>query len=211
MQASNLAGFAAIEEQKALVQRMMAKAHAVSSRTGEELAAKWAKNISYYLYKRCAEFSPTAEMFSVVGSSSIAIGHKFKIAYLKKGMKIAPSPFSDKGKKRKDFTRVAEIMKDRGNHRKFIASGWLQVKKIVTKSGERLQAQAIRNGAVRVDVQGGLPPKTTITIVNTSDFARSFHEKHNIVALALSDEARDLAEYVSRKTHEDINEILRTK
>lgn len=210
MRNSQLDSLLAVEEQKALVMRMMAKAHSVSSRTGEELAVKWTKNICYYLYKRCAEFSPTKEMFGL-GSSSIAVARGFKIAWLKNNQKVTPSLFSDKGKTRRNFTRVAEIMTWRGNHRGFIASGWLNVKKIAQKAGESLQTQTLRNGTVIVDVQRGIFPKTTVTIINTSDFARPFHDKHDIVALALGDEARDLAEYVSRKTHEDVNEILRTK
>lgn len=207
MPVTNPANMEALEAQRRAVIRMMSRAHDVSSRTGEELAAKWTKNICYYLYKRCRDFSPTLEMFGL-GSSSIAIAKGYKIAYLKNGVK-GYSIFSDKGKKRKDFHRVRDIMRDRGNHRMYIASGWLMVKRIVTKSGEHLQTGGMRNGKIVVDIQKGFFTKISVTITNLSDFARPFHEKHSIVQLALQDERGDLAEYIARKKHEDVAQILK--
>lgn len=203
---TNVAAFAALADQQDRLKRMMSRAHAVSSRTGDELAVKWAKNIAYYLYARCREFSPTAEMFGT-GASSIALAHNWKIADLKNNQKISSSQFSDKGKSRKQFSRVADIMRQRGRHRLFIASGWLAVRKIVNKNSTRLETQAKRNGAVIVEHSFG---KVKVRIINTSTYAKPFHDKHNIVALALSDETEDLAQYVARKTHEDVKEILRT-
>lgn len=196
---------AQVQEQMDRLKRMMKQAHSVSSRTGEELAVKWAKNISYYLYVRCRQFSPTSEMFGI-GGSSIAVQKQWKIANLKNHVKL-PSPWKK--------NRVQDIMRQRGHHRMYIASGWLMVKKIVANSGERLETRTMGNGAVVVDVHDirnslGLFSKIKFKIVNISAFAKPFHDKHNIVALALEDERRDLAEYISRKTHENIEEILRT-
>jgi hypothetical protein len=183
------------------LKRMMTKAHDVGSHTNEELAAKWAKNISFFLYRRCREFSPTAEQFGV-GENSIAVKHKWKIANLKNHVKL-PSPWAK--------YRVADIMRQRRNHRMFIASGWLGVKKIVSKkSGERLQSKTMRNGAVIVEKRGWPFVKIKVSVVNMLDFARPFHEKHNIVQLALEDESKDLAQYIALKTHGDAQEILRT-
>lgn len=207
MRVTNPANMDALEEQRQKVIRMMARAHDVSSRTGEELAAKWTKNICYYLYKRCRDFSPTLEMFGL-GSSSIAIAKGYKIKYLKNGVP-GYSGYSDKGKKRKDFSRVRDIMRDRGNHRMYIASGWLMVKRIVMKSGERLQTGAMRNGKVVVDIQKGFFTKISVTITNLSDFAKPFHDQHDIVQLALEDERGDLAEYIARKKRVDVSEILK--
>lgn len=207
---SNLTALAQAQDQMDRLKRMMARTHAVSSRTGDELATRWARNISYYLFVVCKKFSPTADMFGI-GGNSIAVSHDYKIADFKNNIRVSPSDFSDKGKKRSQFSRVKDIMRQRGHHRMYIASGWLAVKKIVSKSGTRLQTQELKNGAVVVDVsQSGLFGKIRVRIINTSTFAKPFHDKHNIVNEALEMERQDLAQYISRKTHEDVQEILRT-
>lgn len=207
---SNRAAMAQVEAQKDRLMRMMKRAHENSGRTGEELAAKWTKNICWYLYKRCREFSPTASAFSILGADSIALAQSFKIKELKNHLPVGGEKFSDKGKKRKDFTRVQDVLRARGAHRMYIASGWLNVKKIATKSGDRLQAGALRNGAVIVTVTGTIFKTVKVSILNLSTFARPFHDKHGIVAAALEDERVDLAQYISRKTKESVEDILRT-
>lgn len=206
---SNQFAMLKVAEQQKRVMRMMEKAHALSGKTGEELAVHWTKNISYYLYARCRQFSPTKEMFGI-GPNSIAAEHHFKIKELKNGVAIGAERYSDKGKKRSEFTRVAQVMTDRGNHRMFIASGWLNVKKIVTKAGERLEEGQLRTGRVIVEISGTVFKKIHVRISNMAAYARPFHEQHGIVQAALEDERRDLAEYIARKTHENVDEILRT-
>lgn len=197
----NVEALQATQEHMDRLKRMMKKAHSVSSRTGEELAVKWARNIAYYLYARCREFSPKPEMFGS-GENGIAATHGWKIANLKNHTKL-PSPWSKH--------RVMDIMRNRGRHRLFIASGWLDVKKIVSNNSQRLQTQSMRNGAVIVEVRSeGLFSKIKVRIVNMAVFARPFHEKHDIVNQALEDERLDLAQYISRKTHENIEEIIKT-
>jgi hypothetical protein len=196
----NAAALATVSDQMERLKRMMNKAHSVSSRKGDEMAARWVRNICFYLYKRCAQFSPKAEAFGI-GQNSIAVKHGWKIANLGKNHVKLPSKWSK--------FRVAEIMRQRGKHRMFIASGWLTVKAIATASGgERLQTMAVRNGAVIIKTTG--LNTTTVSIINTSEYARSFHEKHGIVPLAIMDETEDLAQYVSRKTHQDIQQLLKT-
>lgn len=197
-----------VSEQRERLMRMMHKAHSVSSKTGEELAAHWTKNICYYLFARCKAHSPTPEMFGM-GLSSIAVAQNYQIKSLKNGIPV-PSLYSDKGKKRKNFDRVANVMRDRGNHRLFLASGWLNVKKIASRSGERIVPGKIRNGMVLVEVTDGIFKTIKVTIVNLSRFARTFHSKYSIVPAALEDERQDLAQYISKKTHEDVREILET-
>lgn len=206
---SNQFAMMKVAEQQKRVMRMMEKAHALSGKTGEELAAHWTKNICWYLYTRCREFSPTKAMFGI-GAGSIAASHSFRIKELKNGVPVGNERYSDKGKKRIEFTRVRDVMIDRGNHRMFIASGWLNVKKIVSKSGTRLEEGQLRTGRVIVEITGAVFKKVRVQITNMAPYARPFHEQHGIVQAALEDERRDLAEYISRKTHEDIEEILRT-
>lgn len=201
MPSTNVASLAQAQDHMDRLKRMMTRAHSVSSRTGDELAVKWARNISYYLFVGCKKFSPTAEMFAT-GENGIAAKHDWKIANLKNHIKL-PSPWTK--------NRVQDIMRQRGHHRMYIASGWLAVKKIVSKNSQRLETQSMRNGSVIVEGRSsGLFGKIRVRIINTSPFARPFHEKHDIVNMALESEREDLAQYISLKTHADVQEILRT-
>lgn len=180
--------------------RMMERAKAESPRTTAEMCAHWAKNISYYLWKRAYAAEHPKEWYL----NELPTQQNWKIANLKNRVKIKSIPGSGK-------FHVVKVLQERAKHRAFLSAGWLRVKKIVSKNGnERLVPGTILNGKVEVIEQKNLVgSQFNVSIVNTSPKASDFHKLHAITISALEDERQDLAQYIARKKHTTVEKILK--
>lgn len=180
-----------LEAVKRRLQRTMARAREVTSRSPEESASHWAKNIALYLYKECVNVAPSQ---ALLASLPERLNYRIKRTI---GASVGIDPHNS----------VNEEVQARIRHRKFLASAWLSVYKIA-KRGHIVKSDQYHSGIVTVIIEKGFGTRVHIVLTNSLPFASEIHAKYGITAKALNDERMDLAEYIAKKTKEDVATIL---
>jgi hypothetical protein len=179
--------------------KMMEMAKAESNKTPEDLCQHWASNISYFLFKRSKEHEHPQDWY-------------LNQLPVFKNWKITSSPKSPSKGRPKDPNGRYHVLKEvqkRSNHRTFLSSGWLRVKKIVGKKGTKLISGTNVNGKVDVRrIPTLIGSSYSVTITNLSPKAHEFHQKNGITEQALEDERLDLAQYLAMKRKTTVEKIL---
>lgn len=191
--------------------RMMERAKRESSKTTEEACVHWANNISWFLYLRASENEHTKEWYTDP-AHGLGPERGWKIANLKGGKKI-DSPVSrgypGEGPVGSKKNHAFMVLEKRAWARKFTATAWLRVKRIVSKDKEELHEGTNVNGKVEVKEIPKLVGKSfEVSIINTSPQAHKFHEMYSITQKALEDERQDLASYIAKKRKTTVEDIL---
>lgn len=193
--------------------RMMERAKKESSKTTEEACIHWAKNISWFLYVESVKHEHSYEWYADRHASlGEALG--WKIANFKKGVKQpslvskGKTPYDGPTGSRKNHAML--VLEKRAWARKFMASGWLQVKRIVQGDKEKLVEKEKVNGKVEVkEVPKLVGKEFEVSIINTSPQAKKFHEQYGITEKALEATRIDIAEYLAMKRKKTVEEILK--